>query len=42
MARDVPFEDRSRYLAKMPQLATYLERGLDALGYSREGEDGRL
>jgi Protein of unknown function (DUF3775) len=36
-ARDVPFSDRPRYLADMPLLGTYLERGLAALGYSCEG-----
>jgi hypothetical protein len=38
-ARDVPFKDRPRYLADMPLLATYLERGLEALGYSCGGDD---
>lgn len=38
-ARDVTFEDRLRYLADMPLLATYLEQGVKALGYSCEGDN---
>jgi hypothetical protein len=33
-AHEVPLKDRARYLADMPLLGTYLERGLAALGYS--------
>jgi Protein of unknown function (DUF3775) len=31
-ARDLPFKDRARYLADMPLLGIYLERGLEAFG----------
>jgi Protein of unknown function (DUF3775) len=39
-ARDLPFKDRARYLADTPLLATYLERGLAALGYSCSDANG--
>jgi hypothetical protein len=37
-ARDLSFKDRARYLADMPLLGIYLERGLDAFGYSCGGD----
>ena len=42
-AREIPMNDRARYLAGTPQLGDYLEEGLSALGHScEEYEVGRL